>query len=254
MNEFTGRTSIRRPATVGSLLRGAGRVAIWAALALLLLRGLVAGLSEQPQTAPQTRAAGVDPKSAAFAVQFARAYFAPAGVAQAEVSQSEELGDGKAVLTVACELRDSRVLYLAVPIARTEAGEVAALGAPSLVAAPSVAGAVPERPQPLAGPDAGAIQALIEKFLPAYVAAADPGGLTYFVAPDGEIEPLGGEFELKSVSAAKQLGSGEGPRREVLAGARLVDPSSGAIYPITYRLILVRSTRWYVQAVEGAVA
>ena len=254
MNEFTGRTSTRGPATVGSLLRGAGRVAIWTVLALLLLRGVVAGLSEQPQTPPPTSASGIDPQSAAFAVQFARAYFTPAEVAQAEVSQSEELGDGKAILTVACELRDSRVLYLAVPIARTDAGEVAALGAPSLVAAPGMAGAAPERPQPLAGQDADAIQGLIERFLPAYVAAAGPDELTYFVAPGSEVEPLGGGFELKSVSAAKQLGSREGPRREVLAGARIVDPTSGATYSVVYRLSLAKGVRWYVQAVEGAVA
>ncbi|HWB69637.1 MAG TPA: hypothetical protein VG518_06635, partial [Solirubrobacterales bacterium] len=63
-----------------------------------------------------------------------------AEVAQAEVVRSTDIGDGRAVLTVACELRDSRTLYLAVPIVRFRAGEVAALGAPSIVAVPAVAG------------------------------------------------------------------------------------------------------------------
>ena len=90
--------------------------------------------------------------SSAFAVRFARTYLADpsasvlapflaegvrvgtgnppetesADVAQAEVSDVKDLGDGRAVLTVACELRDARTLYLAVPIVRSEAGEVAA--------------------------------------------------------------------------------------------------------------------------------
>jgi len=266
--------------SVRSLLRGTGRVAIWTVLGLLLIRGVLAEPSAVPQ-APNRATVSVDPKSAAFAVRFARTYladptataFSPfvvegvsvgtgtppeagsADVAQAEVSESRDLGGGRAVLTVACELRDARTLYLAVPIVRSEAGEVAALGAPSIVAAPGAAGVDSnERPQPLAGPDAGAIQALVSKFLPEYVSASDGGSLSYLLAPGAVVQPLGGAVRLEGVTGVTQLGSGEGPRRAVLAAARVGDPASGATYPLVYRLELVKHGRWYLESVEGAAS
>jgi hypothetical protein len=247
-------------------------------LGLLLLRGIVAAPAGQAPVATSPGLAA-DQASAAFATRFARAYLEepaagaltpylaegaklgtgrpPQGgelVAQSEVTETDELGAGRAVLTVACELRDSRTLYLAVPIVRSKAGEVAALGAPSIVAAPAPAGADPERPQPLAGSYAGAIQALVEKFLPAYVEASEPSDLAYFVAPGAVVQPLGGGLDFAALSAVTQLGSGEGPRREMLAAARLTDPASGATYPVVYRLELVKGARWYVREVEGALA
>lgn len=263
-----------------SLARDFGRVAIWAVIALLLLRGVLAGPSVESSVAPRDAAVSVDPRTAAFAVRYARTYLAdpsptalasflaegarigagrPPGhggalVAQAEVTEVEELGDGRAILTVACELRDARTLFLAVPIARTSRGEVAALGAPSIVAAPGPAGADPERPQPLAGPDASAMQALVEKFLPAYVVASEAADLAYFLTAGAEVQPLGGALGLAGISKVEQLGSGEGARREVLVAARLSDTATGATYPVAYRLGLVRRDRWYVRAIEGAVA
>jgi hypothetical protein len=250
-------------------------------LGLLLIRGVVAEPSGAPPAAARPSAA-VDPATSAFAVRFARTYLAdPSGaalepflaegarvgagtppkeetgdVAQAEVSGVEDLGGGRAVLTVACELRDARTLYLAVPIVRSGAGEVAALGAPSIVAAPGAAGVDSnEQPQAVAGPDAGAIQGLVAKFLPTYLAAGDPGSLSYFLAPGAAIQPLGGAVEFRATIGVTQLGSGEGPVRSVLAAARVGDPASGAVYPVTYRLELVRrGGRWYVDAVEGAGA
>lgn len=268
-------------ASARSLLRGTGRVAIWTVLGLLLIRGVVAEPTGAPPVAAK-RSAAVDPATAAFAVRFARTYLAnPSGtalqpflaegtrvgtgtppqvqtgdVAQAEVSGVEDLGGGRAVLTVACELRDARTLYLAVPIVRSGAGEVAALGAPSIVAAPGAAGVdSKEQPQAVAGPDAGAIQGLLAKFLPTYLAAGDAGSLSYFLAPGAAVQPLGGALEFRAITGVTQLGSGEGPVRSVLAAARVADPASGAVYPLVYRLELVkRGGRWYVEAVEGAGA
>jgi hypothetical protein len=265
--------------SVRSLLRGTGRVAIWTVLGLLLIRGVVAEPTGAPPAAAKPSVA-VDPATSAFAVRFARTYLAdpsraalapfladgarvatgtpPQGeaedVAQAEVSGVEDLGDGLAVLTVACELRDARTLYLAVPILRSGAGEVAALGAPSIVAAPGAAGVDSnEQPQAVAGPDAGAIQGLVAKLLPEYLAAGDPGSLSYFLAPGAAVQPLDGAVEFRAITGVSQLGSGEGPSRSVLAAARVADPASGANYPVAYRLDLVkRGGRWYVEAVEGA--
>lgn len=263
-----------------SVLRGVGRAAIWIVLALLLVRGVLAGPAGEATAPTPSTGTGADQKTSAFAIRFARSYLSdpasaalapflavgvrvgggrpPQGgglVAQAEVEDTEELGDGRAILTVACELRDSRTLYLAVPIVRTEAGEVAALGAPSIVADPDKAGVdSEERPQPLSGDDAGEIEALAGRFLPAYIASSEASDLAYFLTAGTEVQPLGGTFELAAISEVRQLGPGEGGHREVLVAARLADPDSGASYPVVYRLQLVRRDRWYVRAIEGAVA
>jgi Conjugative transposon protein TcpC len=268
-------------ASARSLLRSVGRVAIWIVVGLLLIRGLGAVLA--PTHTASTSAAVVgrsnDQASAAFAVRFARTFLAdpsPQALApflaegarvgggwpgrdapepaQAEVSRVEELGGGREVLTVACELRDARTLYLAVPIVRSSAGEVAALGAPSIVAAPGVAGAGSERPRPLAGPEAARVRALVAKFVPAYLGASEASDLAYLLAPGASVVPLGGSLRLLSLSRVSQLGAGEGSRRTVLATVRVGDRASGATYPLAYRLVVVEHGRWYVQAVEGGLA
>jgi hypothetical protein len=270
-----------RSSSVGSLLRAIGRVALWATIALLLVRGLGAVLAtpaSPPSPSKEWQGASGE-ASAAFAVRFARAYLADpspqalapflaegarvgAGrptsatgveVAQAEVGATQQLGGGREILTVACELRDARILYLAVPIARSGAGEVAALGAPSIVAAPAVAGVEASGPQPLAGPDGAAIESLVAKFLPVYLSATEESDLSYLLAPGAAITPLAGSLELLGVSGVDQLGSGEGARRTVIASARVRDPASGAIYQLAYRLELVRRDRWYLRGVEGVL-
>ncbi len=278
MRQKVGSKGKATDSSAKSLLRGFGRIAIWTVLGLLLVRGVLA----EPNAgapAPRRSAEAVDPASAAFAVRFARAYLrepsadALAGflaegarlsggrppeaggeVAQAEVAGAEELGGGRSVLTVAAELRDARVLYLAVPIVREKAGEVAALGAPSIVAAPGSAGAdFNERPQPLAGSDAAAIGELIAKFLPEYVSAGEAGSLSYLLAPGAAVTPLGGAVALDATTGVTQLGSGEGTSRIVIAAARVSDPASGAAYPVAYRLEVRKAGgRWYVAGVEGA--
>jgi hypothetical protein len=269
--------------SVGSALRPLGRAAIWAVIALLLVRGL--GTVLAPQAAShqndRLRSHGADPASASLAVRFARAYIedpapraltpflaegAKAGggrpatgdgaeVAQAEVAATHELGGGRAVLTVACDLRDGRSVYLAVPISRSGAGEAAVSGAPWVVAGPSTAGVEGERPRPLAGPDAGAIRALAAKFLPAYLAARSARDLSYLLVPEASVTPLAGALEpLGPGGSVAQLGDGEGRRRTVVASGRFRDPASGAVYRLAYRLELVRRNRWYVRSVEGALS
>ena len=267
--------------TLGSLSSLLGRAVLWTAIGLLLVRG-AADLLRSPTVPAPGRGTSVEAGRAsdAFAIRFARTYLsdpspeallpflaggahigrgrppsAPTEVGQAEVVSNRSLGGSRAVLTVACELRDSRTLYLAVPIARSEAGEVAALGAPAIVADPGRAGAdSEERPHPHARADSGAIEALAERFLPAYVASSESSDLTYFLTAGVEVQPLGGAFELAAISGVEQLGSGDGPRRAVLVAARLTDRATGATYPVVYRLDLVRRARWYVRAIEGAVA
>lgn len=268
---------------MGAALRPVGRVALWAVLAVLLIRG-GAAILESPEHIPApvagTEASGPGQPAEALAVGFARAYLespapddlraylaegahlgaghrpgAGGGVAQAEVVRSAPLGGGRWVLTVSCDLRDARTLYLAVPIVRRAAGEAAALGAPSIVAVPAPAGADPERPRPIAGPGAAAIGELVSKFIPAYVSGAKASELSYLLAPGATVVPLGGALEVASAGRAEQLGGGEGAGRDLIVGVRLRDPASGAVYPLDYRLAVVeRARRWYVAAVEGAVA
>jgi len=268
--------------SVSSALRPVGRVAIWAVIALLFVRGLGAVLAPSQASAPATaRSGGADQASASLATRFARAYltdpapkelapFLAEGVGidggrptssggtevtQAELAATHELGGGRAVLTVACDLRDGRSLYLAVPISRSGAGEVAVSGAPWVVAGPSTAGVAAERPRPLAGEDAGAIRALAAKFLPAYLAARSARDLSYLLAPGARVTPLGGALEpLGSGGSVSQLGDGEGARRTALVSGRFRDPASGAVYRLAYRLELVKRDRWYVRSVEGALS
>jgi hypothetical protein len=265
-----------------SLLRRIGRMALWAAVALLLARGLVSVVADSAEGEPAVHrsAAGSEDAVEAAAVRFARAYLedpspqalqpflatgarigaggpppapAPGGAPAAGV-RSSEVGDGRVIVTVACELRDSRTLYLAVPIVRFRAGEVAVLGAPSIVAVPAVAGADPARPQPIAGPGAAQIEALVAKFLPAYLAAGEASDLSYYLAAGAAVIPLGGTYQLLGVSGVSQLGSGEGAQRTVIADAQVRDPVAGGSYPLAYRLQLVRRGRWYVRSVKGALS
>lgn len=264
------------------VLRPAGRLALWAALALLLIRGAAATLaapaSSKPETARRSADGGPGQAAEALAAGFARTFLeaptpealapylaegahVPAGeapsptglVEQTDVVGSARLGGGRWVLTVSCDLRDSRVLDVAVPIVRQGAGGVAALGAPSIVAVPATAGADPERPRPVAGTDGEAIEELVAKFLPDYISATSSRELAYVLAPGATVVPLGGSVEYVSSGDVQQLGDGEGPRRELLVGARLEGP--GGTYPVSYRLRVVRrSGRWYVAGVEGAIS
>jgi hypothetical protein len=251
-------------------------------VALLLVRGLGAVLTPAQVSVP-TAARGGDAAqaSASLAVRFARAYLddpsaraltpflaegarvgsgrsalvGDAALAQAEVAATQELGGGREILTVACDLRDGRSLYLAVPISRSRAREAAVSGAPWVVAAPSTAGVEADRPRPLAGPEAGAIRALAAKFLPAYLAARSAGDLSYLLAPGASVVPLAGALEpLGSGGSVAQIGDGEGRRRTVVVSGRFRDPASGAVYRLAYRLELVRRNRWYVRSVEGELS
>jgi Conjugative transposon protein TcpC len=274
-----GESDCRPPV---AMLRSAGRVALWAAVGVLLVRGaegVLAAPAEEGARAPVGRS-GPGGAAEAIAAGFARAWLedpdpraltaylaegahlgkgtAPSEtgqVAQAEVIDSKTFGGGRWVLTVSCDLRDARTLYLAVPIVRRGAGEAAVMGAPSIVAVPATAGADPERPRPIAGPEAAAIGGLIERFLPAYLSVGKSSELSYYLTPGTEVVPLGGALEPLGSPTVVQVGEGEGPRREVIASQRVQEPGSGAVYPLAYRLRVVeRAGRWYVAAVEGAVA
>lgn len=265
--------------TTRSAVRAAGRLALWALVAMLLVRGLASVVSDPQRASHAAASAGVDPATSAFAVRFARGYLSGSDAAsltpllapgvhipsaapssgkveieQAEVAGVEKGREGQAVVTVACELADARTLYVAVPIVRASAGEVAAVGVPAVVAGPAGVGGEIEPAQALAGPDASAISELVDRFLPAYFSAASPGDLSYLVAPGSVVVPPGNGLEFGGLSSVKQFGDGEGARRAVVATARVRDSVSGETFQFSYRLQLVRQGRWYVSQVEGALS
>jgi hypothetical protein len=255
-------------------------VALWTLVALLLTKGGAAVLAGPPkQVVGAAPSAAAEPAASAFAVRFARTYLSSSSreltpllapgvgeevapgatgtdgpVEQVAVAGARDLGGGQAIVTVACELGGNRTLYLAVPIVREGAGEVAALGAPAVVAGPAGVARSAARPQPLAGPSGAAIADLARRFLPAYLSANEPGDLSYLLAPGARVTPLGGALRLLAVGAVEQEGNGEGPRRTVIATARVREPSGAATLRLAYRIEVVRRGRWYVDGVEGALS
>ncbi len=171
-------------------------------------------------------------------------------VAQATVARSQDLGSGRALITVASELAGGRTVYLTVPVARDTQGGLDVFALPALSAPPAAGSAPAFAPAPLTGPDAGEIQGLVQRFLAAYLSGQDSSGLSYLVAPGTSLAGLGGGLALKSLDQVGRL-SAAGARMVVEADVHVRDRATGASYPLAYRLELVRSDRWYVTGVEG---
>lgn len=256
---------------VGPRVRAVGRLALWALVVVVLIRGLGAIVDPPDETNPATGNAAartVDDRIAAFAVRLARNYFTDprgvahhgkpgtgskvsgSGVAQAEVVGAQPIAAGESVVTVACELVSGQVRNLAIPI-HQESGEITVLGAPYLVAGPSSPGFESERGAPVSGADAEEITKLATRFIGAYASTGRPADLVYFVAPGSEVRPLGG-FDLVGEPDVAQLDDGE-TTRTVAARVRLKDQATGVAYPLRYRLDLVKRQRWFVAGVQGTI-
>jgi hypothetical protein len=271
------------PATVRSTARLVGRIALWAFVMLVLLRGVgeIMG-SGGDRLAPSASGAGAhtpDDRARAFAVGFARAYLTaddslrgyvpeelaarglperqtgePVAVAAATVAAERRLSVDRVLITVACELDGgASTRYLAVPVAEDAGGRLAVFAPPTLVGAPQVADVVVEKPSPLQGLEAAPIERLVARFLARYLSAGDAGGLGYLTVPAAGIEPAGPELELLEVVRVGEGGLGRRDRRMVLVALRARDRTTRAVYPLEYRLDLVRRDRWYVAAVRGAL-
>ena len=93
------------------------------------------------------------------------------------------------------------------------------------------------------------IAKLVIRFIDAYASTGRPADLVYFVAPGSEVTPLGG-FDLVGEPDVAQLDDGE-TQRTVTARVRLKDQATGVVYPLRYRLELVRRQRWFVAGVQG---
>ena len=263
-----------------SALRTTGRVALWIAVAVVLVRGLGAIVSD-PAGTPAGRGAQIaavrfpDDEARAFAVRFVSAYLDGGGVARfladglsdraavvpprgpgarvawATVAREASLGGARALVTVAALRRDGTSRYVTVPVARDERGGLVVSGLPSFSAPPPRASVDGDDVEPLAGAGAQAITELAERFLREYVAGADRAALAYLLLPGVEVAPLPAGLRLVSVDALDQTTATTGRRRSVIASVRVRESRSGAVYPLAYQLEVERRDRWYVAAVAG---
>jgi Conjugative transposon protein TcpC len=270
-------------ATVRSTARLVGRIALWALVVLVLARGVGEILgSGGDRPAPSASGAGAhtsDDPARAFAVGFARAYLTadgslrayvpdqlaargrperetgePVAVAAATVAAERRLSADRVLITVGCELDGgASTRYLAVPVARDAGGRLAVFAPPAIVAGPGVADVVVEEPSPLEGPEAGSIERLVERFLARYLSAGDAAGLGYLTIPGARMEPAGPDLELVEVVSVGEGGLRRRGRRTVVVEVRARDGATRVVYPLEYRLGLVRRDRWYVAEVRGAL-
>jgi hypothetical protein len=275
-----------RSRTAAGLLKGVGRVLLWAFVAVLLIRG-AADLFEREQPVAAVRGAAAvpvvwpDDEARAFAVEFARAYLsysprepqrsadavrslvapeladsvvpqfgedAPAqSVEAAGVARSAVIDARHALVTVAVE--GGR--YLTVPVARDGAGGLVVYDLPSFAAPPARGQVAPTAVDPLSGGERDAIVDVLGRFFRAFL-GGDALELSYFVPAGVRMDALGRRHELVGLVSVGQLSPAEGRSREVLATVRARDPAGGAVFTLRYRLRLVRGDRWLVAEVNNA--
>ncbi|NLT05166.1 MAG: conjugal transfer protein [Solirubrobacterales bacterium] len=271
----------RPPARLDHAARIAGRLLLWAFVVVVLVRGLSAIIAPDQGQAPDVEtasASGGDWEVGAFAVRFARGYFAAPGepggdaarlyadgvadrldptgrsegvaVEWAHVARHEPTGQNRVLVTVAAGIAGGRVLYLTVPVARDRQGGLAVFDLPALTAPPGLAADAAETATPLTGPDGQAVADLAGRFLRAYVSGGGRAKLAYFLAPSAQITQMPDGLEVAEVGEVDEIDT-DGPGRTIAAAVSVRDTATGAVFPARYRLGLVREDRWLVASVAG---
>jgi hypothetical protein len=278
------RLSVRRPVV------WAGRVLLWLALGLILLRGVVA-MVEGPGAHPSSSshvASFPTAQASAFARQYALSYltysaaapgawaaslagFSPAGSgAPADMSGWDDSGTQQAIAAESWGVtQDSPTsasvevaalvspkggaehwVYLQVPVV-TSAGGFAVAATPVFVGGP------PQAPAPSPPPfnsDEGLsnqLQGMVSAFFAAY-GSSNTAELSYFLAPGSAVAPLGGSLRFSSL-ASLAVGSSTTTTHPGVAAVVWKDPASGASFTQDYSLRLSeQGGRWYV-ATMGSV-
>ncbi len=261
-------------------LRSAGRVALWIAVGLVLIRGVGSIVSEPASPAGRASAEPrfPDAEARAFAVRFASAYLDPppgglgryltdglsdqaavtpprgpgAKVAWATVAREASLGDSRALVTVAVLTDAGTSRYVTVPVARDERGGLVVSALPSFSPPPSRAVARGEDVEPLTGPGAEAVGDLAERFLRPYLSGGDSDALGYLLAPGAAVAPMPGGLAVVSFDGVDQIAAtATARRRSVLATVTVRDRETGAVYPLGYRLEVAKHDRWHVAEIAG---
>lgn len=275
------------PRSRGRLARNAGRVTLWAGVALIFWRGVGEIVSPRPAAVRPALTSATpswpDGEARAFAVAYARALLAPGGsrserqavlarfssqslsdqavpqapsrspgaaVADATVAREVPLGDSRAILTVAIFTEAGRRRYLAVPVARDERGGLAVYDLPWYVSPPPLGVAEPPAVTPLSGPSQHAVEELARRFLIAYI-HDDRGTLAYLVAPGAYVAPIGAGMWVEQIEEIGRL-SGSPARGMLLAvTARVRDRMTKTAHRQRFRIKVAHADRWLVTAVIG---
>jgi hypothetical protein len=268
--------------------RSVGRVVLWTLVGLVFLRGFTEILHPNA-TELMVRGPGVfspvGQEERAFAVSFARRYLtAPAqheetrarslarylaeglsgpgtlvssgstgaAVVQATVARESQVDEARVLLTVAAEMADRRTLYLTVPVARDARGGLVVYDLPALSPPPPRAAVAATATAPLAGQELEAISDLVRRFLRAYLGGESAAALNYFLRPGVRLASISPPLRLVAVDEIGEE-SRQGPSRVVIATTRVLEPASGALYPLRYRMRVIRLDRWYVASVDGGL-
>ncbi len=256
---------LRRSARLVRLRARAPRYLL-AFTAVVLSAAGIRSLATAPPTleVPAELAARVDPAMESFAVRFARAYlsydsaqaeaydarldtFVPAGmdaqagrtppdepqeVEWAQVAQNQEALAGGRVIVVEAQLSTERgSVYLAVPVARTAAGELQLTSYPSFIGAPAT---VPEAELPTREPvDDAALAEMATRVITNYL-ERQPENLAPDLAQEASVslppDPLR-VARVEDVAWANGAGSGA-----VLITVEARESRAGGGYLLTYEL------------------
>jgi Conjugative transposon protein TcpC len=286
------RPSARASRTGGEQLARLGRLVLWFALGVVLIRGMASTFAtDQPAPVMPQRldAAPTWPDDAArsFAIEFVTAYLthSPADDAGEYVTRLEAFASTELVAELAPRF-DSRAPREAVRSA-TVAGVARIDDDDALVTvAATLEGSMTRRmvtvpitrdrqgglvvndlPSFASGPQraaAGApdVQPLVGDERSAIVAVVTPfmrsylGGdgaaLEYLVPPGTRIAAAAGRWELIDLTSVHAVGGATREGRTVLVALQARDVGSRATYALRYRVRVVRRDRWYVAAVNEA--
>jgi hypothetical protein len=274
-----------------AVLRNLGRVVLWCALALLLVRGAADVLSTSKAATPtaqvRPRAAGwPDDEARAFAVEFARTYlsysprhpgryerqllpfaspqmtssivprFARRGsrqvVQNTVVARAASVGDGRALITVATSVVGRDVTTRYLTVPVARDAH----GGLVVFDLPSFSAPPAHSDVQLDDPEplSGSDAPAMQDVLTRFLRAFLAGrsaDLDYFAPPGARIDALAQRYELAGVDSVEQLAAGSDRQRDVLVSVRARDVRSRAVYALRYELRLVRRDRWYVAAVNA---
>lgn len=199
------------------------------------------------------------------------------GATDVSVARVQTVGDAQALVTVAVNVtritpgrtirvgkgtrrrtrtiptrQASTIDYLSVPVYRDKRGGLSVYDLPSFTAPPARAADFDSEPSQLQGSstDTGAINDLVRKFLAVYLGGR-PDQLNFYTPPATRITPLGRDLTLRRVEQVQQVGDSAGHTRRLLVQALIRDPTTRTVYPMRYRLDVVRRDRWLVRGVDG---
>jgi hypothetical protein len=237
-------------------------------------------------TARAVAASWPDDRARAFAVDFTRAYLSTSRREPDEYARgvlqfvSPELGDAivpqlarrgqdeavqaamvahagrvdaaHALVTVAAATAwhgGSATRFLTVPVARDARGGLAVYDLPSFAAPP--ARGQPEVParEPLSATERAQVEGVLERFFRAYLAARSDD-LEYLLAGTARISAIAQPSELVGLDSVNEDGRQGARARQLVVTLRARDEQTKAVFPLAYRVRLVRGDRWYVAAVN----